>query len=87
MAADILKAAEDPTFPGLVPWDNPADMLVGYVKAVPRSQRTEEDQWSCSLLGPFAIDPATAQRLHALCKKPRWEGLKMLGRLKGPGTA
>ena len=67
MAQAILEEAKDPSFPGIVPWDNAANMLVGYVKAIPRSKRTEKDQWSCSLIG-IRFDPDRLDKLRTLTK-------------------
>lgn len=75
MAAAIFKAAEDPDFPGIVPFDHPATLLIGYIKAAPRSQRTEKDQWSCPIQdikkGLGAVDPETHRRLQALVERAR----------------
>lgn len=68
MAAAIFKAAEEPDFPGIVPWDNPTYLLTGYVKAVPRSQRTPEDQWSCQVPFGREHDPEILLRLRGLVK-------------------
>ena len=51
MAEAIVARAErdGAAFPGIVPYDNPAEMACGYVLAVSRSKRTVEDQWCCPI--------------------------------------
>jgi len=73
MAEAIFKAAEDPDFPGIVPWDSPADMLCGYIKAAPRSKRTHEDQWCCPIMNIRGRerDPEMLGRLRELCERGR----------------
>lgn len=71
MAEAIFAAADaDPDFPGIVPLDSPADLLIGYIKAAPRSKRTAADQWSCPIRNiktpAVGIRPETLRRLQKL---------------------
>ncbi len=71
MASTIFKAAEEPGFPGIIPWANPANLLFGYIKAAPRSKRTHEDQWCCPIqkIRGEERDPETLRRLRELVQK------------------
>ena len=70
MAEAIFKAAKDDDFPGIVPWDNPESMLFGYVKALPKSKRTVDDQWCCRIDLCGAVNSDTKRRLQSLVKLP-----------------
>jgi len=74
MAAAIFAAADaDPDFPGIVPYDNPAMLTVGYIKAAPRSKRTHEDQWCCPIedIKGTPMKPETKRRLQELVERGR----------------
>ncbi len=77
MATAIIAVANaDPDFPGIVPWDNPAELLIGYIKAAPKSKRTHLDQWCCpiqSIKGISKLPKALKMKnqLNVLVKKGR----------------
>jgi hypothetical protein len=74
MAAAIFAAADaDPDFPGIVPYDDPANLLIGYIKAAPRSKRTWKDQWACPIqdIKGVPMKPETKARLSGLVERGR----------------
>jgi len=74
MAAAIFAADDaDPDFPGIVPWDNPASLVTGYIKAAPRSKRTYEDQWCIRIdvVKRTELQPETVERLGKLVERAR----------------
>jgi hypothetical protein len=74
MAAAIFAVDDaDPNFPGIVPYDNPAMLTVGYIKAAARSKRTHKDQWSCPIedIKGTPVAPETKARLQELVERGR----------------
>ena len=76
MANAIIARAEQDgsSFPGIIPFDDPAIMACGYMLALARSKRTVKDQWNCPIwtVGEFKkADPEGYATVGAKLKSLR----------------